>query len=171
MINGKKIILKPISESDTANIIKWRNSDSVRKNFFIQDILTEEQHQFWLDNRIKSKEVAQFIIINKSNNTPIGSVFLRDIDNKNNKAEYGIFIGEEGFRNKGFGTEAAALICNYGFFNLNLNRIFLRVFAHNLNAIKSYENAGFKIEGILKSDICIDNNYYDVVIMGKLRNI
>lgn len=33
-ISNEKIILKPISSEDTENIIRWRNSENVRKKFF-----------------------------------------------------------------------------------------------------------------------------------------
>jgi len=170
MLEGSKVVLREIGDDDTANIVKWRNSADVIKNFFIQDVLTEEQHRFWLNNKVRTGAVAQFIIIDKETSTPVGSTFLRDIDPKNKKAEYGIFIGESCARGKGLGSEAAVLITDFGFKQLNLNRVYLRVFAHNANAIKSYENAGFTCEGLLRQDIYANDRYNDVVIMSKLKN-
>ena len=52
------------------------------------------------------------IIIDRTTNLPVGSTYLRDIDKKNNKAEFGIFIGEKEYWGKGFGNEATKLILN-----------------------------------------------------------
>ena len=57
----------------------------------------------------------------------------------------------------------------YGFKELDLHKIILRVFAFNKIAIKSYEKAGFIQEGYLKDEVCIDDNYYDIVLMGIIR--
>ena len=40
--------IRPIRWEDTANIIKWRNSEDVRRNFIWQGNLTEEIHAQWL---------------------------------------------------------------------------------------------------------------------------
>jgi RimJ/RimL family protein N-acetyltransferase len=38
----------------------------------------------------------------------------------------------------------------------------------NERALKSYQKAGFKVEGKLRQDMFIDSQYKDVVIMGRL---
>lgn len=163
--------LRKITEQDTDNILRWRNKPEVKKNFCIQEDLTKEEHTKWFKNKIQTGEVEQFIIIDRTTNEPVGSTYLRDIDMKNNKAEFGIFIGEDSARNKGIGTDTASLIVEYGFEELKLNKIFLRVFSNNLGAIRAYEKAGFTYEGTAKEDIFLPNGkYQDIVFMSKLNN-
>lgn len=162
-IQGNEVCLIPICEQDTEDIIRWRNS--VRDKFIDRNLFTVESHTKWLNNVVKNGKAVQFIIVTNCDGR-IGSVFLRDIDYKNKKAEYGIFIGEAGMQGKGYGTEAARLIIQYGFETLGLHKIMLRVFAFNHKAIKSYEKAGFKREGYLKDDVCIEENFYDIVLMS-----
>ena len=97
---------------------------------------------------------------------PVGSVYIRDIDRNHNKAEYGIFIGEESARGKGIGSQTAVLMIQYCFEQLKLHRLFLRVFAENKQAICSYEKAGFVQEAYLKDDVRIQGEYRDIVYMG-----
>lgn len=165
-IMGENVSLRKMEISDTKNIIKWRNNLNVKKNFFIQEDLTEKTHYSWIKNNVNKCKVVQFIIVNNKLNKDIGTVFLKDIDKKNSKAEFGIFIGEDSERGKGLGAEATVLICNYAFQNLNLHRIYLRVFDHNDQAKKSYYKAGFRQEGILKDDVFIKGKFYNVVIMS-----
>ncbi len=167
MIIGRKIILKPITEEHTSLIVKWRNNTNVRKNFIFQEIFTEEMHNNWLKNKVHSGDVVQYIIYTKENDLPIGSVYLRDIDHINQKAEFGIFIGEDDARGKGYGTEATKLLCQYGYNELCLHKIMLRVFAFNESAIKAYENAGFKQEAYLKDEVRIDNIFQDLIFMAQ----
>lgn len=167
-LQGRKIYLLPITKADTANIIKWRNN--VRKNFIYQELFTSESHNVWLENMVFTNKVKQFVIYGQEDNKSVGSVFLRDIDLGHDKAEYGIFIGDDSARGKGYGSEAAALICDYGFQELKLHKIYLRVFSDNKIAIRSYEKAGFVKEAYLIDDVKINSQYRDIVLMSKLHS-
>ncbi|MBQ7454092.1 MAG: GNAT family N-acetyltransferase [Selenomonadaceae bacterium] len=156
--------------SDTDDIISWRNKPRVRNNFIYRKPFTREGHHRWIENMIDTGKAVQFVIMENSTDKAIGSTYLRDIDLDNRKAEFGIFIGVDEAVNRGYGTEACKLICNYGFEFLRLHRIFLRVFEWNLQAINSYKNAGFVREGLFRDDVCIDGEYHNIVIMGMLDN-
>lgn len=163
----KNIQLRKINIEDTDNIIKWRNNPNVKKNFCLQKDLTREEHLNWFNNKILTGEVVQFIIIDNDLDIPVGSTYLRDIDTNNKKAEFGIFIGEDLARGKGIGTESTILTIKYGFEELKLHKIFLRVFANNYSAIKAYEKAGFIYEGTAKDDIMLPNGeFQDIVFMS-----
>lgn len=169
VIENDKIFLRKIEYSDTANIIKWRNSDFVREHFIYQALFTRESHEAWMKNMVETGRVDQLIICLKDETVegvPVGSVYIRDIDRNHNKAEYGIFIGEESARGQGIGSMTAALMVEYCFKQLKLHRLFLRVFADNHQAIRSYEKAGFVKEAYLKDDVKINGKYRDIVLMG-----
>lgn len=163
---NEQIYLRPINIEDTENVVRWRNSEHVRKYFIYQADFTVESHVRWMKEKVETGEVAQFIIVESDSQRDIGSVFLRDIDWVHNKAEYGIFIGEESAKGKGYGSLAAKKILEYAFDNLKLHRIYLRVLADNQRAIASYKKAGFVQEGVLKDDVLIRGEYKDVVWMA-----
>ena len=99
----------------------------------------------------------------------VGNCGLFGIDWQNRFAEIGIHIGEKGYWNQGFGTKAMLLILKHGFENLNLHRLWLRVFETNLRAVRSYEKAGFKQEGKFRQAQFINGKYVDVMIMSVLK--
>lgn len=165
----EKIKIRPIKKSDTDNIIKWRNNPNVLEHFIYQEKLTEKEHLNWLRTQVKNKKVYQFIIHDNEDSKDIGSVYLRDIDYKNKKAEFGIFIGEDSARGKGMGTLATKKILEFAFKKLKLNKIFLRVFAKNLNAIASYKKNGFIQEGLFKEDVIIKDTKTDLIFMAILK--
>ena len=143
MIEGDRLNIRPITEEDTSLIVKWRNNKRVFDNFVFSERLTEDMHKKWLEEKVKTGLVEQFIIIEKESNKPIGSVYFRDINKEKKEAEYGIFIGEDDSIGKGYGNETAQLALKYAFEEMGLKRVYLRVFEDNYSAIKSYENAGF----------------------------
>lgn len=164
----EKVVLRLIEEADTDNIIKWRNSDAVKKNLYSQSLLTNEQHLTWLKTKVATGDCYQFIIEVHSLNVvrPIGTIFIKNIDRVNSKGEYGIFIGESDCRGKGYALPATKNILEFAFNTLKLNRVYLTVFSDNYAAIKVYEKASFSCEGILKQDFLRCDGYIDVVCMG-----
>lgn len=160
------IYLRLMTAEDTDLIVAWRNKDAVRKNFIYQELFTREGHENWIKNKVETGQVVQMIICDTATHRPLGSVYIRDIDREHNKAEYGIFIGEDDARGRGVGTAAAKLMLRYCFEEEKLHRIYLRVFAANLQAIRSYEKAGFVREGLLRDDVRIDGKYCDIQWMA-----
>ena len=165
VLEGASVRLRPIADADTDLIVKWRNTPSVVQNFIFRQTFTPEMHRSWLAAKVATGQVVQYIIIDKADAKPVGSV---DIDSHNRSAEYGIFIGEESARGKGLGTETAKLFTDFGFAELQLHRISLRVLAENTAARRSYEKAGFVQEGIFRDMELLDGQYRDVVFMARL---
>ncbi|MCI8566662.1 MAG: UDP-4-amino-4,6-dideoxy-N-acetyl-beta-L-altrosamine N-acetyltransferase [Lachnospiraceae bacterium] len=165
-IEGVNIYLRPITMDDTADILRWRNDERVRSNFIDQALFTVETHENWMRTRVASGSVVQFIIHEKETGRPVGSVYLRDIDRKNKKAEYGIFIGEADAAGKGLGSEAARLAVAYARDTLKLHKLMLRVFADNAGAVKSYQRAGFEKEGYLRDEFLQAGGYRDILLMA-----
>lgn len=162
------IYLRPMEDRDTGDIIRWRNDDGVRKRFIYQGLFTEESHRNWVRTMVEPGKVVQMMICESDTDQAVGSVYIRDIDHTHHKGEYGIFIGEERARGRGVGTAAAKLMLRCGFEELGLHKVFLRVFADNARAIRSYEKAGFEREAYLKEDVLIDGSYRDMVLMAVL---
>lgn len=168
-IEGEEITLRLMTPADTDSIIRWRNNPRVQHNFIYQKPFTREGHETWIRTMIDTGKAIQFIICEKATGRAVGSVYFRDISPEHHKAEYGIFIGEDDAVGRGYGTQACKLACRYGFTVQKWHKIFLRAFADNIAAIKSYENGGFEKEAYLRDDVCIDGVYRDIVLMGCLN--
>lgn len=168
-IEGEKLYIRKMEVSDTDDIIRWRNNPRVFRNFIYQKPFTKEGHMEWIHNVIEKGLAVQFIICEKATDRPIGSVYFRDISKEHKKAEYGIFIGEDDAIGKGYGSEAAKLALRYAFFVEKWHKVMLRVYADNVGALKSYENAGFEREAYLKDEVCIKGEFRDMILMGILN--
>lgn len=100
-----------------------------------------------------------------SRHREIGSVYLRDIDREKGEAEYGIFIGESDALGLGYGTQAAKQMLAYGFGELGLKKIFLRLLKDNPRALKSYEKAGFRLLEDRRETVILEQGACDVLFM------
>ena len=123
----------------------------------------------WLKNKVYTGKVAQFIIYVRETDRPVGSVYMQNIDPVHKNAEYGIFIGETEALGRGYGTDAAKLAVQYAFEELKLHKLYLRVISDNKRAIQSYQNAGFKLECVMKDEIYVDGKFCDVARMAILN--
>ena len=81
----------------------------------------------------------------------------------------GIGLGERDYWGNGYGTDAMRVMLRFAFDELNLWRVSLGVFAHNPRAIRSYEKAGFRHEGVIRGDCQRDGQRWDSVFMRILR--
>jgi RimJ/RimL family protein N-acetyltransferase len=82
----------------------------------------------------------------------------------------GIGLGERNYWGNGYGTAAMRLMLRFAFDELNLQRVSLGVYAYNPRAIRSYEKAGFRREGVVRGDCRRDGQQWDTVFMGVLRD-
>lgn len=132
----------------------------------MREPLTRETHERWLTEKIATGLAEQFIILDEAGRG-IGCVYLRDINRETREAELGIFIGEASALGKGYGQEAVEAITEYGFTELMLKLIYLRVLKTNERAIRVYRRAGFSELSEAREDAEVGNE--DVVWMAKAR--
>lgn len=166
VLEGRNIILRPITAGDTANLVKWRNSPHVRSMLFTQEELTPEQHEKWLHSKVYAGECVQFIIVAKKGQVAVGTVFLKNIDQAAGRAEFGIFIGEPAYLGFGLGGEATAGIIGYGFDVLGLREIYLSVLEDNPAAVGIYKKNGFRETGRDARGYERGGLYYPVLTMS-----
>lgn len=166
------VSIRPITINDTDNIVKWRNSPAVKRYLYTQDELTPEQHIKYFNDVVKAGKCIQFIIVINENGNfeDIGTVFIKNIDIKNRKGEFGIFIGEESARGKGYSKIATKEILDYAFNIMCLNKVYLSVMEDNIPAIKAYKDVGFVQDGKLRDDYLRNGIFVDILIMSLLQN-
>ncbi|MEP7135205.1 MAG: GNAT family protein [Chloroflexota bacterium] len=82
----------------------------------------------------------------------------------------GIGIGEREYWGKGYGTDAMKLVVQYAFMELGLYRVSLGLHEYNARALKSYEKAGFRLEGQTRQDVMREGRRTDTLWMGILRD-
>ena len=91
-----------------------------------------------------ASEQAAFVV--DLDGAPVGSASLFGFDLFAHHAEAGISLVPEA-RGRGVGTAAILQLVEFGFVRRNLRRIHLQAIASNTAALRSYEKAGFVVEG------------------------
>jgi RimJ/RimL family protein N-acetyltransferase len=127
--------------------------------------------QSWMEHHLEKGYSGgyYFNIRTLSEDRLIGFLTLFGVSWTHGDAWMGIGLGEREYWGKGYGTDAVRVALRYAFTELNLRRVTLGVFAYNPRAIKSYEKAGFTVEGRLRRYIARDGQRNDMIVMGVLR--
>lgn len=169
-IEGETVSLRPITAKDTEVVLSWRNSPEVVNNFIYRKHISVQEHMNWLENKVFAGEVHQFIICAKTDGVPLGSIYLQNFDEENNKAEEGIFLGANTAYGKGIGTQAAKLMLNYAFAVLGLHKVIARVLAYNKASIRMHEKVGYTQEAYFKEELFLDGRYEDLIFFGAINS-
>ena len=153
--------------SDSAALFEWINdAETVSFNASYRPVGLSG-HEEWFAGLNRDSSRVFFAIRNGQD--LIGSLQLVDIHPLNQTAELIVRIGSREQRGKGFGTEALKLAVAFAFADLNLQRVWLRVFADNARAIASYKKVGFTEEGTMRRASWIKGAWVDEVVMAVLR--
>jgi RimJ/RimL family protein N-acetyltransferase len=166
----QRIDLTPLQPEDSSTLYAWINDrEQVILNAAWHPV-SRSAHDSWFEKvQIRTDSVI-FAIRLRDDQRLIGTCQLHDIHPVHRHAELQIRIGVPSERGRGLGTEALRRLLSFGFSDLNLHRVTLKVFASNERAIRAYENVGFVQEGVMRKMAHVDGRYVDVVVMGILRD-
>ncbi|MBM6862070.1 GNAT family N-acetyltransferase, partial [Clostridium saudiense] len=116
-----------------------------------------------IERVVEDDSREDFIIFDLHNNI-LGEAVLMEIDDDNKSCHFRIAIFNKDLCGQGIGYKATLEVLRVAFEELKLHRVELEVFDYNLRAKKMYEKAGFKVEGLKRDGIFIENEFKGVYI-------
>jgi ribosomal-protein-alanine N-acetyltransferase len=121
-----------------------------------------KKHLDWLAKIHKEETGLRWIITLKDEDTYIGDVGFYDWEKKHRRAEIGYILGKP-YWGKGIMTEAIRAALDYGFNEMNLNRIQALIDPRNDASKRVAEKHGFKYEGTFRD---YEYEYGDFIDLG-----
>lgn len=167
-----KVMLRDLTLNDMEDRYQWCLDKDVTKYLNVPEKyppFSREETQKWLQMCINRTNGYEQKAIETEDGKHIGWIDLKNIDKHNKNAEIGIAIGDKNYWGKGYGLSAMREMLIWGFIELELNKIWLRVDIDNKKAIKSYKTIGYIEEGILRQDRLRNGEYIDRLRMSILK--
>jgi hypothetical protein len=168
--------LVPIRENDMMQVRIWRNEQTkiLRQN----ELISEEKQTIYYKNHIVPTFDADFpsqiIFSYFKQNILIGYGGLVHFNWVDKRAEISFLLDTKFVSNIEihdlFFQNYLYLIQQVGFEDLELNRLHTEVYDTRPHHIKVLEKNNFKLEGILRKHIFIDNIFIDSLLHGKLKS-
>ena len=170
MLKGEHLSLIPFAEKNLDQTRQWANDQEICGGILRVLPVTEYDQEQWFVNLCHDLSKIVLSVHLLENEKHVGNSGFYDIDYLHRRAELWMLIGEKTCWGKGYGKQIVQLMLSYGFDSLNLNRIFLHVRHDHPRAVKLYENAGFKAEGVLREQYFMQGKYVNVLVMSILRS-
>lgn len=135
-------------------------------------VWSEVKLKQWMEKDLAEPDSNEFFfsIRTLDDDRLIGFIGLFSENWHHGDAWVAIAIGEREYWSRGCGTDAMQVIQRYAFEYLNLRRLTLLVFEYNQRAIRSYEKAGFVVEGVVPEAMLREGRRWDWIYMGILRD-
>lgn len=163
VLETKRIYFTNVSYDLIDEYLKLFNNPNIKK------FITADPNQYTYENRFlcvkEALETDTLIILSmfdKQSGCFIGNI---DFDNiTSDDAEIDVIINEE-FQNNHYGQESLKRFIEYGFDDLKLKEIYLRVYSNNDRAIHLYKNLGFIPYKVEEKVAIINGESVDTIYM------
>lgn len=170
MIQGKYVGLRALEKDDLLKLRDWRNKSHVRKSTREYRLLNMKNQEDWFESIHKSnppKEIMFGIVIK---NKIIGVTGLTYIDWKNRSSEISIYLSYENWQKKREAIDVLDLIMDYGFGELNMNRLWVEIYENMPENVELFEKIKFSREGELRQKIWRNKRWWNSYIYSKLSS-
>lgn len=169
-VSTHRLLLDQFTGADTPLLVKHAGNYNVAKNTLnIPHPYTENDAIAWIKNcreTFNNQTRFSFAIRLKAAPGLIGGTGLT-INKRVNHAELGYWIAQP-FWNKGFATEAAKAVIDFGFSVLKLHKIFATHILENPASGKVMQHAGMVKEGEMIDHSFREGKYFTLIQYGIL---
>ena len=165
-----RLDLRPLEAADTDAIFAMR-SDPVIQRYGSHPPWTERQTAVdYIERNVRVMAAgtdAQFAIVRRADAAVLGTCTLYQLDAQCRLAQvgYALRVSEWG---QGYAAEAVTTLLDWGFAQLDLNRVEADVDPRNVPSIRAMERLGFVLEGHLRERWIVGGEFCDSLIYGLL---
>ena len=169
-LRGRRVTLKPITESDFSKMLSWYTNSELLRLIGEVEPWTREKLARWYREVCHDTNSAWFTIVVNENQRVIGDAGLLRMFTPWKTTDISIVIGEKAMWGHGYGTDAGRRLLQYAFDELKFHRVAIGVVAFNTRAVRFWTELGFQQEGIQREGYYCDNTYSNFIMMSLLED-
>jgi RimJ/RimL family protein N-acetyltransferase len=168
---GTRVYLRTLRPEDLDYLSEWAE-DPFLERMVGSEFLNTYKHVYDKDPSfyeaclMDSTQIVLVIEASPEWAAPLGLARLFNIHLLEGYAFLETIIGDRRAIKRGFGIEAARLICSYGVDVLGLRRYEAKVYEYNVLSMNSLRRNGFRQEGVLRAAGLQGGRFWDVVVFG-----
>lgn len=158
----KRVILRKLKLEDAELMLDWMlNSEIYRKMQYKYNDIDVNTCISFIEKSWRDLQNIHLAISNRKNEY-MGTVSLKNIDNKNRNAELAIVVHPI-YWGKGIASDALQELVKKAFFELGLEMIYLYVRSDNERAVEFYKKHQMTFVKYEKNFLLVDGDYKDVL--------
>ena len=170
-LETERLLLRDFVKDDWKRVLEYQSDPLYLRYYEWTERTPEAAREFvswFLDHQVQEPRIKfQLAIVLKSNNQLIGNCGIR-MDTAN------AFEGDVGYEldpkhwDRGYATEAAHAMVDFGFTNFGLHRVWSWCIADNLGSAHVLEKLGMRREGHLRENEFYKGRWWDTLMYGIL---
>lgn len=167
-ITTQRLTLRPFSPTDAARVQELAGDREVADpTANIPHPYPDGMAEAWIATHAPEYQLGTHLTLAITEGGPIlGAITLR-LESHQFRAELGYWVGRP-YWGRGYATEAAAALVEYGFRQLGLRRIYANHFARNPASGRVMEKIGMRHEGVQRQHSWKEGRAEDLVRYGIL---
>ncbi len=168
-LRGSMVRIRPMNRDEAPMLYDWVSDPDVQPFWGGRDH-HRDLHDFlahWEPHYLDGSQLNRgrcFTI--EADGRPIGMVNYNRVDTAGRSTDIDIIVGEPGYRDRGYGTDALRTFLSFLFDTVGLHRVWLGTYDYNARARHVYEKLGFVQEGVMRQADWVDGRWVDSVIYG-----
>lgn len=160
------IVLRPLEVADSAQVLAWRNSETVAPYMYTSHRIEPDEHARWLEAVIACDAKRYWIV--EWDDRPVGLANVVGIDRERSRCEWAYYLADPATRGRGVGACVEYLVLRHVFEGLGLHKLWCEVFVENEGVWRLHESFGFRREASFRGHVRKDGRYFDVLGLGLL---
>ncbi len=161
------MIIRRLEKGDLETRVEWMNNPLIYSSMHFEVPILMEKTLQWYESNLNNDKRFDITVLEDGEIVAFGG--FTSINREIGKAETYLFASPVHLH-KGIGTRAKKLICEFGFKELGLNKIYFITNEDNFASIRVNEKCGFKLEGRLRKEyLTKDGEFKDRLYYGLLK--
>ena len=159
--------IRKLSREDLETRVEWMNNPKIYSSMHFNVPVLMDRTIQWYESNLSNENRYDVTVLKNGVIVAFGG--FTSINREIGKAETYLFA-DPVQQHKGIGTGAKKLICQFGFEQLGLNKLYFITNEDNYASIRVNEKCGFKLEGRLRQEyITKDGERKDRLFFGLLK--
>lgn len=170
-IETERLLIRKLTKEDAPDIFHYASDPETTKFVLFPTHQTVEDTWKFLGptlEKYEKKEVAPWGIEWKETGRLIGTSDFIWWNPDHKKAEIGFILTKE-YWNQGIMSEAVKKLIQFGFEEMELNRIEARCHENNIASARVMEKVGMKLEGLAREALFVKGDYWNLKQYAILR--
>jgi RimJ/RimL family protein N-acetyltransferase len=173
MMRGKRIDLRAVEPEDLSQMREWRNRADFRRYFREYREINATTQERWYEREVLGNDkTLMFAVEETSTREMVGVCGLCYVNWVNRHADLSLYIGKGDVyidtAAGGYAWDALDVLFEYGFNQLNLNKVWSEIYASDEKKHQLFARYGFSQEGIFREHHFIGGQYEDSHIFSIL---
>ena len=166
-ISNRVMEIRKLQKEDLETRVLWMNDPKIYSSMHFEVPILMDKTIQWYENNLKNDNRFDVTVLEDGAIVAFGG--FTSINREIGKAETYLFANPIHLH-KGIGTRAKKLICQFGFEQLGLNKLYFITNEDNFASIRVNEKCGFKLEGRMRQEyLTKDGERKDRLYFGLLK--